>query len=309
MFPIGNADKNYLVDEHAENKYYDAEYDPDINDKNDSRALIADPIKNGSVCLDVGCGGGCLGQMLSKFKKVKLYGVELDKEAIKYARKKGGYTDLYNFSITERKGKEYDRFVKSGLKFDYIVFADLLEHVVSPDDIILFFSKFLKPNGKFLVSLPNVAHFDIARGLINRNFNYSHVGLLDNTHLRFYTKRSFSQLIEQMNKIYDLNLSIKIIGKTKIAPGYIYDYPELHKMLDRDNEACVMQFIYEISNDKKKKKNTKKEDVERDVFGEIEKRLERQKILEKEVADLRASTSWKITKPIRKVSAIFKREK
>lgn len=309
MFPIGNAEKNQLVEERAENKYYtyNTGYVIDINDKSDAKALIANRVKKKAKCLDVGCGVGYLGEMLSDYRNAEVYGVELDEEATKWARKRKKYRDVYNFSITEHRGKEYERFIKAKLKFDYIIFADLIEHIIAPEEVLLFFSKFLKLNGKILVSLPNIAHFDIIRGLMDGEFNYNHVGLLDNTHLRFYTKNSFEQLIEQVNKVFDQKFAIRVVDKTIAVPDYIGDYKALYNILNQDGEACVLQYIYEIDIRKSKggildKKNSRR------FSCKIEKGLSRQEELEREVKDLRSSTSWKITKPIRTVSAVLKKK-
>ena len=106
MFLLGNAEKNQLI-EHAENKYYDPSYEIDLSERKDAKALIANRIKEKSVCLDVGCGGGYLGDALFKHKKATTYGVELDKKAVKCAKKNGGYADVYNFSVTEQIGRAH----------------------------------------------------------------------------------------------------------------------------------------------------------------------------------------------------------
>ena len=314
MFAMGNAPKNQLIDEHAENKYYTTDYKIDINNKNDTKSIIANHISKGAICLDVGCSAGFLGKMLSKYRDATVYGIEIDKEAIKYAHKIGGYVDLYNFSVTERNGKEYNRFLQRGIKFDYIIMADLLEHVVCPDDVLLFFADFLKPNGKFIISLPNVAHFDIARGLIDRKFNYNNVGLLDNTHLRFYTEESFGQFIQQLDRVYKREFRLKKVGKTTLIPDYVKDYPKIYEILNQDDEACTLQYIYEIYVGK----NRKKDDVQLNnaqFFDKIEEAIIRQdeveklkrKIakLEKGMNEIYSSTSWKITKPMRKIASVF----
>lgn len=319
MFELGNAYKNQLIDNYTDNKYYSDALEIDINDKNSSKALIAKYIKKGSDCLDVGCGSGYLGKLLKNTKKANVYGIEIDEEAIKYAAKTKSFADLFNFSITEREGYEYDRFLKNDLKFDYIIFADVLEHVLFAEDVLMFFAKFLKPDGKIIISLPNIAHFDIVKGLIDGKFNYNHIGLLDNTHLRFYTKSSFREFIDQINDMYEQKFSLKQIGKTIIKPEYIGNYPNLYKILNKNRETCVLQYLYEISLANKKPKE--KQRVEPYVFDEIEVALDRIKAveyerdklqnkvveLEKGMNEIYNSSSWRITKPIRNISKIIKK--
>ena len=311
MFELGNAYKNQLIDNYAENKYYTTDDKIDIKDKNNTKSIILRHVDEKSVCLDVGCGVGYLGGLLHKHKKVKVYGVDIDAKALSYAKKSGDFVDLYHFSITERKGEDYKRFIDGKMKFDYIIFADVLEHVTDPEDLLMFFVDFLKPEGKILISLPNVAHFDIVKGLIDGKFNYNHIGILDNTHYRFYTKNSFKEFLQQVNDVRGTKFAIKEIGKTVVEPDYIKKYPNFYELLNRDGEACVLQYVYEISIDKKKKGITIKE--KKSVFDEMEEALaqakrEKEKVaeLEEAIKALRSSTSWKITKPIRKVSGVIK---
>lgn len=321
MFELGNAYKNQLIDQYAENKYYSENIKIDMKDKNNAKAIIANHINKNSVCLDVGCGVGYLGEILHKHRGAKVYGIDLDQKALEYATKKKCFEKLYNFSITDLKGEEYNKFVNARLKFDYIIFADVVEHVVDAEKLLRTFAKFLDDGGKMLISLPNVAHFDIIRGLINGKFNYSHIGLLDNTHLRFYTKSSFLELIQQINEIYNQNFVIKEIGRTIVKPEYLKEYPGMYKILNRDKEACVLQYIYEISIGKK---GTSEQQVkEKNTFDEIEKIIEnaeriqiehdrlqaRVLELEKGIDNIYKSKSWKITKPIRGITNISKKIK
>lgn len=318
MFDLGNAYKNQLIDANAENKYYSAKIDIDIKDKNNTKVIITDYIKKNSRCLDVGCGVGYLGELLYKHKNAEVYGVDLDKEALRYAAKKKCFKDLYNFSITDLKGKEFERFIDSKLKFDYIVFADVVEHVVDSEGLLLFFSKFLSPGGKIIISLPNVAHFDIVRGLVDAKFNYNHIGLLDNTHLRFYTKSSFREFIEQINEVRNQKFALKEIGKTIAEPDYLVNYPSMYKLLNKNKEACVLQYVWELSIGTKMAASKREE---KHTFDELEMSLgealknktenerlrERVAELEKAIDKIYKSKSWLVTKPVRGASLIVKK--
>lgn len=320
MFELGNAYVNQLIDD-TKNKYYSDAVQIDMKDENNTKVIITNYIAKGSTCLDVGCGVGYLGELLHKHKNAKVYGVDLDKKALGYASKKGCFEGLYNFSITECKGNEYNKFVNSGLKFDYIIFADVVEHVVDPVALLKLFSQFLNSKGKIIISLPNVAHFDIVKGLIDRKFNYNHIGLLDNTHLRFYTRSSFEEFIGQFNEIYNRNFALKEIGKTIVEPGYIKEYPGMYEVLNKDKEACVLQYVYEISlrggvkgaNTPKQKKIF--DELEAIISENTEARVERDQLrarvkeLEKGVDEIYKSKSWKLTKPIRGASHIIEKIK
>lgn len=331
MFSFGNAEKNMLSSKPKENKYYDESIKIDINNTNDSHALLANQVQENSICLDVGCGPGYIGDLLKIEKKCKVYGIELDKEAIKVAKNKGNYEEIFSFSISEEQNKEYKNFFENKIKFDYIVFGDVLEHIENPGKILAEFSKKLKKNGKFLISIPNIAHIEICRSLLNRKFNYNETGILDNTHLRFFTKNSFLEMIANINKNYHLCLKPRVVGKTIVESNEIIEkYPNIYSIVNKDKEASVVQYIYELE---KVDNPAFKTPYSKDNFAQIEKaiqekiaenqdlmtklddqkrkfeiQIEENHKLKKELEleqkknyELLKSTSWKVTKPLRKI--------
>jgi len=343
MFELGNAEKNLLVSKKEQNKYYDENIKIDINDTNNTHAIIAKRVKERNVCLDIGCGAGYTGELLEQ-KECTVYGIDMDEKALEISRTKKCYRKIYDFSITEENDPEYKSFFSTPVKFDYIILADVLEHVIDPGKILYQFSRKLKANGKFLISVPNVAHIDVTLNLMNRTFNYNKIGLLDNTHLRFFTKSSFFDMINAINEVYGLSLQATLIGKTISKPPYLETYSKLYELLNADDESCVLQYVYEIKN-----ANTKKEvpnnllekkdysQVLEEKLKEVEKLQEQVKKYEKEnsllikekqdlsdkniiyLKQLEAekeqyskvieSHSWKVTKPLRQLRAFFIRKK
>ena len=83
----------------------------------------------------------------------------------------------------------------SGLgRYDAIIFGDVLEHLRDPRTVLERLSGLLKPGGNILISLPNVANIWVRLSLLFGRFNYSRVGILDETHLRFFTLKTARQL-------------------------------------------------------------------------------------------------------------------
>jgi len=80
--------------------------------------------------------------------------------------------------------------------FDVVVMADVLEHLRRPEQTLLRMREFLRPGGYGVVSVPNIANFRIRLGLLLGRFEYEDEGILDRTHLRFFTKRSAQVMIE-----------------------------------------------------------------------------------------------------------------
>lgn len=75
-------------------------------------------------------------------------------------------------------------------KYDAVVLGDVVEHLRNPHEFLREVTKLLKPSGKVLISLPNVANIWVRLNLLLGRFNYSRVGILDETHLRFFTLKS-----------------------------------------------------------------------------------------------------------------------
>ena len=81
--------------------------------------------------------------------------------------------------------------------FDAVVCADVLEHLPRPEELLARIRTWLRPGGTLLVSLPNVANVTVRAALLAGRFAYTERGILDRTHLRFYTRRSARALIEE----------------------------------------------------------------------------------------------------------------
>ncbi len=79
-------------------------------------------------------------------------------------------------------------------RFDAIIFGDVLEHLRDPRAVLEKMSALLKPGGKILISLPNIANIWVRLNLLFGRFNYSRVGILDESHLRFFTLKTAKQL-------------------------------------------------------------------------------------------------------------------
>ncbi len=238
-----------------DNKYYVDELNLTLDMKNNSQSIIANNISDNSFVLDVGCGAGALGKLLKQAKKCKVHGIDIDAKALKIAEKY--YDNVENISVSDICSKDYIKFINNNCKYDYIVFADLLEHVLDPGQLLYDFNKKLKENGKILVSIPNIGHWDIILGLLNDKFNYNKTGLLDTTHVRFYTYNSFLDLLKNINYKYNINLSAKLIGQTKVNPNVSQSMLEyLNKTFS--SQLFTFQNIIEISNNgevNKKRKN------------------------------------------------------
>ena len=79
-------------------------------------------------------------------------------------------------------------------QFDAIVCGDILEHLRDPDRLLRQAKDWLKPDGTLVASIPNVRHHSVVRSVLEGNWTYESAGLLDRTHLRFFTRREIEKL-------------------------------------------------------------------------------------------------------------------
>jgi len=155
-------------------------YDVSLEIKeNDSLSKLLKNIEPLSTVLEFGCANGRMTRYMAEKLKCNVYIVEYDeeayKDAIKYA--KGGICS----DIMEFKWK-----TAFGEKFDYVIFADVLEHLSNPQKVMEECKDVLKDTGYLFASIPNIGHNDVVIKLIQEKFEYTDIGLLDDTHIHFF---------------------------------------------------------------------------------------------------------------------------
>jgi SAM-dependent methyltransferase len=149
--------------------------------------ILLQGLPRGLNVLDVGCGSGVHGAELKRIHGHRIVGVDLSESSIQKA--KGRLAEAYVADVT--KPELYSFF--GSRKFDVIVFSDILEHLDDPSDVLTRHYALLTPGGKVLISLPNIAIWNVRLELLAGRFEYQDTGTLDRTHLRFYTRRSFQR--------------------------------------------------------------------------------------------------------------------
>ena len=167
--------------------------------------------RSGLRVLDVGCGFATTSARIEKLGNT-VTGIESSAEAELVAQAR----------IT--------RFIRADLhhadlgseQFDAIIFADVLEHLVWPVGVLEHYLQWLAPGGSVIVSLPNVGLWSVRFAHLFGQWNYDETGVLDRTHLRFFTRRTGRWLLEQAN--------LQIV-KTTYNPGLVRPLVPLAKRL------------------------------------------------------------------------------
>lgn len=263
----GNGEVNRLVWRETENRYHHEEDGLTLDNPNVNISVLGQHIKEKSIVLDVGCGEGKLGKLL-KEKECQIYGIEIDKVAICYAKEKGHYVDIYNFNVenADHGIDGFERFDKAGICFDYIVISDVLEHTVNPTKVIEVVAKYLRYDGEVLVSIPNINNADIALNLLRGRFNYMESGILDNTHTKYFTKSSFVEWIADANSIfnefqYDCQYLGGIYGLTDYMQKVKEEMPLVFAFIQLNPEYSTIQNLFSLKKKRLEDKLTYIEDL------------------------------------------------
>ncbi len=153
--------------------------------------------------LDVGCWRGAFGAAVKRaHPDCRVTGIELDHESASIAQ-----------SRLDRVWRgEYPADVPLGERFDVVTFLDVLEHLVDPWAALSAAWELLEPGGVVIAVIPNVRHLAVTARLVLRGrWDYQDSGLLDRTHLRFFTKQTMLKLFREcsyeVRQIQALNLS------------------------------------------------------------------------------------------------------
>jgi 2-polyprenyl-3-methyl-5-hydroxy-6-metoxy-1,4-benzoquinol methylase len=136
--------------------------------------------------LDVGTADGYLGALL---KAQGHYVVGVERESSLAALARASYDRLHITDIEEFDFPDRD-------EFDYILFADVLEHLRYPAAVLHRALPSIKSAGELVISVPNIANVVVRLSLLVGRFDYTERGILDKTHLRFFTRRTIAKLLE-----------------------------------------------------------------------------------------------------------------
>jgi 2-polyprenyl-3-methyl-5-hydroxy-6-metoxy-1,4-benzoquinol methylase len=149
--------------------------------------LIVKLVRPESAVLDIGCGGGALAAHLSRDMSCTVSAVDLNPEcaaaSARYARQ-----------CFVGNAEEQSTWDQIDGKFDHIVFADVLEHLANPCDALERCKCRLAEGGSVIASVPNIAYYRIRQHLLFGRFDYGPAGILDMTHLRFFTAKTIAAL-------------------------------------------------------------------------------------------------------------------
>ena len=163
-------------------------YGEPLDDPDEVGGIVVRMIPAGARVLDVGCGAGFMARRLRERVKATVVGIELEPARVAEARSQG--VEVHQERLSD------DLLARLG-QFDAIAFLDVLEHVDDPLSMLVCARRALAPNGRIVVSVPNVAHWTVRWDLLKGRFEYEDCGIMDATHLRWFTATTVHKLAER----------------------------------------------------------------------------------------------------------------
>lgn len=179
--------------------------------------ILEDGDVRGKRVLDIGCSQGYLGQSLRAFG-LEVWGIEPSAQAAEVAATR--IDQVFNCSLEAF-------FTLHGPlagRFDYLIFGDVLEHLTDPGETLDQCHRLLLPDGAVIASIPNIAHLAARLMLLQGRWDYADFGLMDQTHLRFFTRSSivalFTRSAYQVESMDRVELPVASTG-IDIAPALV----------------------------------------------------------------------------------------
>jgi len=171
---------------------YETTVDPSV--VNSSHSIVVQLVGRDRRVLDVGCSTGYVARALIN-AGCTVSGIEFNEAAAEIARPM-----LKKLVVADLDSTPLDTAF-AGEQFDAIIMADVLEHLKDPVDVLRAASSLLSEDGEVVISIPNVAHGSLRLALLQGRWRYRDTGLLDRTHIHFFTVESLHALLEEADLV------------------------------------------------------------------------------------------------------------
>jgi methionine biosynthesis protein MetW len=173
-----------LLDRSLEALRYDGQSDDPFEVAGMLRGMMPSNVR----VLDVGCGTGSVTLIANRDHGNTVLAIEPDPERAAVARARG---------LAVHNGLLDEAFLAEHGAFDVVMASDVVEHTAAPAELLQMMVRALRPGGLLLISVPNVAHWTVRLNLLFGRFDYAPVGIMDVTHLRWFTTRTIADLVNR----------------------------------------------------------------------------------------------------------------
>lgn len=217
-------------------------YDKELHmEDNGGITKVIDQIKPRSRVLEFGPASGRMTKYLHDELECEVFFVEIEEAAAKLASR---YAEDWICGDIE----EYEWLNRwENVRFDFITFADVLEHLKDPLNVLKKTRRILTEEGKVLISVPNVGHNSVMINLTNNIFQYTTLGLLDSTHTRLFSYFSLKKFCEEAGyEIIVEDATYSSVGENEIDAHYAQVEIEAEKVLKNREYGLVYQFVFAL---------------------------------------------------------------
>ena len=215
--------------------HYHAEIDPD--EENNSHTTMLRMVGFNKRVLETGCASGHMSALL-RAQGCSVVGMEVDASVVEPAREW-----LESVVIGDLEDPALWTQL-DGDVFDAILFGDVLEHLRDPLPALREAATHLAPSGVVVISVPNIAHADVKAALIKGVFPYSESGLLDRTHISFFTKESLVELVREAGlAVVEISRITVPAFATEIGISRDEMDDATYTAITADREALTYQFV------------------------------------------------------------------
>jgi 2-polyprenyl-3-methyl-5-hydroxy-6-metoxy-1,4-benzoquinol methylase len=198
----------------------------------ESHRLVLDAVPAGARVLDVGCATGYLAAELTR-RGCTVDGIEFDPAAAEQARAHCREVVVGDLEAPFTHAAVAQML--AGARPDIIICADVLEHLRDPWTVLAWLRSLLAPQGRTVISLPNIGHWTARRALVRGRFDYTDYGLFDRTHLRFFTRATAAELarrtgyavLQERPAGAPLPLESRVPALARVRDRCVRRYPEL----------------------------------------------------------------------------------
>ena len=214
-------------------------YEGDVDTgRRNSLAALFDLVPSGADVLDVGIGSGALGRRLSSERGCRVDGATISAEEAAHAA--GFYRRI---EVADLNCVGVDTLFE-GQRYSVIICADILEHLLRPTAVLDACRRLLSDDGVLLLSIPNVTYVGLLGELLAGEFRYRVEGLLDHTHLRFFTRLSLLRMLREAEWYVDHIEPIRLeLADSEFRVSFDGLPPAVQRYLLAIPDAVTYQFI------------------------------------------------------------------
>lgn len=203
-------------------------------------------VTNNATVLELGPSNGNLIYHLTTHKKCIADIVEIDEEAGNQAAHFARNSCIGSVAGDLEKKNWYQTLKDN--QYDFVLILDVLEHIHNPQEVLMLLTTLLTEHGKILVSIPNIAHNSVLINLLQNKFEYTAVGLLDDTHIHFFTYESAVQMIKDAGLFIDSCEARQIdVGNNEISAMYGNLPRDVDAYIKTRELGTAYQFLFTLS--------------------------------------------------------------